>query len=243
MVNRESMTRWMEDHFVGIAVSLGLVFLLGLAYVGYSHWLGRQEAHATEALYEVESQLSKLKERVDDPQNMDFLANLKDEKNKKKPVDFDSEVQPLLKTAETRLKAHANTKAAVVTALKLSDLLFTLGRQSEAQTVLTWVTYRPKKGSLLFALQKLHMGHLLASAGNFQGAMDQIQSVVDTPSMRTFHAEAILRLGILSEQLNHVDRARDYYTKVSSEFGESEAARIAKNYLRALELKTEIKQP
>ncbi|MCB0391294.1 MAG: tetratricopeptide repeat protein, partial [Bdellovibrionales bacterium] len=68
-------------------------------------------------------------------------------------------------------------------------------------------------------------------------AISLLEVVSSVPEHKHLHPESLLRMGLCYEKQNDVEKAKQYFERVTREFEESEAATQAKNFLRYLTIK------
>ncbi len=219
---------WMEKHFMTM-IGLALIALVGAAgYMGYGYWQSTKESSAAEALQKPESDLRKMEEG---------LAS-KDPKAVAKAPEFSKEYLPSIEKIKSELKAHSNTKAALVSAMNLSLFLIQQKQFDQALEVISIPTYKPSDKNVLSAFWNMHRGLVLIEAKKYKEATDSYQEVLKSASLKYFHPEALLKLGVALELQGDKAKARDTYEKLNREFPGSEASLTGQQYLRLLDMKS-----
>lgn len=132
-------------------------------------------------------------------------------------------------------KERAAKKAGTVEDDVARDLEPTLTLAQTAETAADWYGkalkfsfLRPEERELL----TLDRGHALELQGKNEDALKEYKSVVNDGGQSK--ALAMLHAGRIHETRNEKDAAKDLYQAIASEFGTTEYARIAKNYLRRM---------
>lgn len=234
--------RWVENHVRSIAALLFLLAVGSLGYVGYTHWQSGQERKAAEALYQPESELRKAETKAREARaaKMEQLAvGKKAAPEPTTPVDFGKDYAPIVEQISTQIKAHAGTKAAVVSSLSLANFLMQQKQFEQALAVLEMPTYKASSEDLLGGFQQMHRGLVLIENQKAEEALKAYDAVIGAQSLKFFHPEALLKSGVALEMKGDFEKARERYEKVSRDFPETDAAKSAQQYIRLLELKTQ----
>lgn len=249
----DKIFNYIEHHFKTAVTLLGLVFFAGVGYVAYGYVTSAKEQKAAEALYQPEAGLRKAENDIKEQQAKvarekqinEAKVDIKGVKKAKKEaplpertVDFAKDYGSHVDAIKAQLRQFAGTKAALVSALNLSYFLAQQKKYDMAAEVLEIPTYHPKPGELLGGFWYMHRGGILLENQKVEPAIDSFQSVVNSPALKPFHPEALLKLGICFEIKGDAEKARTTYEKISRDFPETEASSFAQQYLRLLELKT-----
>ncbi len=193
-------------------------FVGGIGYFTYNWYDNSQEIKAREAIFAVEDRLNKLRDQHD-----------------KKP-DFDKEIKPVVEDLKAVIIKNKTTKAALGTAMSLADYLMSENKLAEAQNVLEQAVEKKRSGDLLVILAQMQIANLLAAQNNFAAALAHYQSLLSTSEAQFMMSEILLRMGLCAQKQGQMDQAKSYYSRIATEFAESEAAAQAKNYLRLIQL-------
>lgn len=241
-----SVLVWVERHARTVAAVIGLGSFIGLAYVGYTYWNGQTESKAAERLYKGESELHKAESKIREERakKMQDLAGLSSKsKGEKKPeqirpVDYAKDYAPIVNQIKVDLKATADTRAAMVSALNLSYFLVQQKQFQEALEVLNIPSLKPGSGDLLGGFWRMHKGVVLIENQKADEALALFNQVLADPNLKPFHPEAMLKSGIALEIKGDGTKAKEIYEKLGREHPNSEASSSAAQFLRLLELKS-----
>ena len=244
----DKIFNFIEHH---LKTALGVLALVGIGSVGYvvyGYINASQEQKAAEALYHPESLLKKAESEVREQRakKMQDLAGGKEKAKDKKtvhedlvrPADYEKDYAPFVEKIKAELRDHANTKAALISALNLSYFLTQQKQFPQALEVLNMPKYRPQPTELLGGFWLMHRGVILLENNQVDGAIESYQSVIQSAPLKAFHPEALLKLGVCFELKGDAGKARETYEKVARDFPESEASMTAQQYLRLLDLKS-----
>jgi TolA-binding protein len=223
----EHMLAWIEKH-ARLFVTLVLVVIVSsVSYVGYGFWRASQEESASNAIYAPENELKKAEERV------------REERAKQKDApaaDYAATYSQHVEKVKAQIKAHAGTKAAVVSALNLAYFLIQQNQFEQALEVLNLPTHQPGPNDVLFGFWNMHRGLALMENKKYAEASEAYQAVLKSKGLKYFHPEAMLKMGLASELQGDHQKARETYEKVGREFPNTEASTMAQQYIRLLEM-------
>jgi len=240
-----SVLKFVEDHFklfVGVVLT-GAIF--GLSYTGYIFLQSRKESAAAERLYKHEAELKKAETKIREERakKMQDLAGLSGKPKSPpksddlRPVDFAKDFQPIVSSLKEELKGLAGTRAAMVSALNLSNFLVQQKQFQEALEVLKAPGAIPGTGDLLGGFWRMHYGLVLLENTKADEALAVYNEVLGSEMLKPFHPEAMLKSGIAYEIKGDTAKARETYEKLSRDFPQSEASGAAAQYLRLMEMK------
>ena len=244
----DKVFEFVERHFKTYAAILCLILVIGIGYVAYGYVLASQEQHAAEALYLPEGALKKVASDRSEARSKKMLdlVNSKDPKKAKmanledaQPIDYSKDYAPLVAKVKTEISSHASTKAAMVSALNLAFFLLEQKQFGEALAVLDLPKYQPGKGDTLEGFWLMHRGLVYLENQKPDEALAAYQSVVNSPSLKAFHPESLLKLGVCYDLKGNNDKARETFERLGREFPETEASATAQQYLRLLDLKSQ----
>jgi len=238
---------WTENHFKLIASALLGVFVLAIGYVGYTMISARQEAKASEALYLPEAELKKAETQLREARakQMQDLAGLNPKgKNLAKPqsapaADYAKDYNASVERLKSEIKNHASSRAALVSALSLTSFLIQQNQFEKALEVIELPRFRPSENDMLGGFLNMHRGLVYLENKKYDDAVKAYEGVVKSSSLKYFHPEAMLKLGVTFELKGDPTKAREVYEKISREFPASDASKSAQQYIRLLESKTQ----
>lgn len=236
---------WIEQHARSISLLCAVVLIGAVGYTANNWWNHRQEEKAAEKLYGPENELKKAEEKIRDEraEKMKALANPTSKaKNAAKPevsrpADFQADYAPAVDKIRTAIKAYAGTRAALVSALNLSNFLIQQKQYSMALEVLSIPTYQPPSGDLLAGFKLMHAGLAQLENGKADEALKNYENVLKSKELGYFHSEAMLKSGVAYELKGDLNRARESYEKLSRDFPNTEASNTGQQYKRLLDLK------
>jgi TolA-binding protein len=256
----EKVFQWVEHNLVVIGSIVGVGLAVACGIVGYNYFVGVREQKAAEALYVPEAEFKKAQSEMAEAKQKDKLAqqnsaaskttkgknkdkNKDRDKDKDKPSDGDTsatdkkiDLEPMIAKIKTQIDLHSQTRAAMVSAMNLSNFLLTEKRYADALAVLDLIKYDPGSADLLAGFWLMHRGLIYLENTKSSQARECYQRVLESPQLNAFHPEALLKLGVAFETEGDLTKARDYYERVGREFPNTEDSTTAQQYIRLLEL-------
>lgn len=231
---------WVEQNARPIAVILLVVALASLAAVGYGYWKDSRELQAANALFGPEAELKNAEEKLRESRaaQMQASAGKKAAKTPAEP-DFNKDYAPHVEKMREQIKAHANTKAALVSSLSLTGFLLQQKQFPQALEVLELVKYEPSKGDLLGGFWRMHRGLVFLENQKADEALKEYKAVLESKDLKYFHPEALLKTGVAHELKGDSAKAKEVYERLTREFKDTEASTSAQQYLRLLEMKSQ----
>ncbi len=228
---------FIERHLkTAMAIALTVV-VLGVGFVTYGYVNSQRERKAGEALYQPEAELKKAEAARQEK------ASPKGEGASKvaalHPEDFAKDYAPYVEKIKSGLREHSDTKAALVSALNLSYFLTQQKQFSQALEVLDMVKYQPGPNDLLGGFRLMHRGLTLLENKQVDPAISSYESVLGSEKLKSFHSEALLKLGLCFELKGDLPKARATYERVGREFPDTDASQNAQQFLRLLDLKSQ----
>jgi len=229
---------WMEQNARAIVAAVLVVLVGAIGFVGYGYWSEARELKAAEALFKPESELKEIETKLRESRaaKMQELAGLKKEA-KAEPADYARDLAPIVEKMREQIKAHSNTKVALVSALNLSNFLMQQKQFSAALEVLDTPEYRPATNDLLSGFWHMHRGVAYLENQKPDEALKEYKSVLEAKALKYFHPEALLKTGVAHEMKGDTNKAREIYERLGREHQDTEAGSTAQQYLRLLELK------
>jgi TolA-binding protein len=231
---------YVEKHFTSFISIVAVIVVVAIGYEGVNFLNSLREQKAAEALFVPEDSLKKVEadfQEKNAPAGDDKKAEKQSDKS---PVvaDYNKDYAPIVGKIKAAIKEHADTKAAVVSALNLSYFLSQQKQYPEAQAVLDIPTYKPSHGELLSGFWLMHRGVTYMENNQVDQAINAYQTVLSTEGLKVFYPEALLKLGVAYELKGDANKAREMYERVGKDFPETEASGTAQQYIRLLELKS-----
>lgn len=231
----DKVFNFVEKHFKTVAGVIVAGIVVAVGFVTMNYLSSRQEHKAAEMLYAPEAALKKAESNLREQR----AKKSKDGKAVEVPVDYAKDYAPLVEKVRLAIVANANTKAALVSALNLSNFLTQQKQYKEALEVLDTPKTKPSSGELLAGFWNMHRGVVLLENGQVDPAIAAYTAVTANSNLKPFHPEAFLKLGICYEVKGDVNKARETYEKVGREFPNTEASASAQQYLRLLDLNSQ----
>lgn len=243
MSTSEKMFKWIEQNSKLLAAVLTVVAVVALGLTGFRYYSEAQERKAAEALFKPETALRETESKLRESKaaKMQEIAAGKDKTVKiedmNKPADYEKDYAPNVVKITEAIRAHADTKAALVSALNLANFLVQQKQFAAALQVLEAPKFNPSKGDLLGGFWHMHRGLVFLENQKADEALKEYKEVLDSKDLKSFHGEAMLKTGVAYELKGDAAKARETYEKVGREFKGTEASNTASQYLRLLELK------
>ncbi len=243
MTFSEKMFHWIERNAKAILAVVSLAAVVALGYTAYGYYSASQERKAAEALFkpEVELRDTDTKLRESRAKKMQDMAIGKDKTIKvadvDKPADYEKEYSATVAKLTEAIRAHAHTKAAMVSALNLANFLVQQKQYPAALQVLEAPKYKPSDSDLLAGFWHMHRGLAYLENQKAEDAIKEYKEILDSKDLKSFHPEAWLKTGVAHEMKGDLNKARETYEKVDREFKGTEASNTASQYLRLLDLK------
>lgn len=228
---------FIERHFKVVAGVLVAAIVIAVGAVTMNYLNSRKEYKAAEALYAPEAALKKAEMNLREQR---AKSSAKDKKAVVEATgDYVKDYAPLVEKVKVAIVANAGTKAALISALNLSNFLTQQKQFKEALDVLDAPKTKPASGELLAGFWNMHRGVVLLENGQVDPAIAAYTAVTSNSSLKSFHPEAFLKLGICYEIKGDLAKARETYEKVGREFPNTEASTSAGQYLRLLDLNSQ----
>lgn len=232
----DKVFNFVEHHFKTFLTVVGIVLVGAVVYVASGYINAMKEQKAAEALYAPEAELKKAAADLQPDKTPDVKKDKAAKETPSHPADFAKDYAPAVEKIKNAVKGHADTKAALVSALNLSHFLTEQKQFAQALEVLDIPKYHPSNSDLLGGFWLMHRGITLLENNQVDPAIQVYQEVLISPALRPFHPEALLKLGLSYELKGDQAKARNTYEKLVREFPETEASTTGQQYLRLLEL-------
>lgn len=245
----DKAVKWVEDNRGLVGGALGVFLVAGLGWVGVDQWGKMTERRAAASIYKVEAKIREKREAFarEEDQRLQELSKALDSKDKNKALpdltprkmDFDSSFADLARDLEKEIMDHANTNAAAVATLNLVALYLTNKKAELADAFLAKVE-RAKDESLT-SLLKMQKATVALEMGDYPRAAAAFETLASDRKAEFLHPDALLKLGVSQEKMGQIEEAKGTFERVSTEYGDSEAGRSAKAYLRLLQIEAPAK--
>lgn len=197
--------------FQGVFLTIGALILVGgLSWIGISYWQSHRENAATSALYPVEKRVQ-------------------DELEKNKSV---SELA--LQDYDKVLHENSSARSSLVSLISLTPQLIKAGKAAWALDEIGKLSYQPSARVVHFGLEKMTQGLLALESQQPEKAVEYYQEILTQDSQKSFHADALLKLGVAYQMKKDITKARETFEKVRKEHPRTQAGEMAFEYLLSL---------
>ena len=229
---------WVEANARIIAGVGVLAIVAGFGYAVYQMIEVRQEKAVQEALFPLAHKLNKIKEGFDQSKFQKFMP--KDEKadqSKMASGDIVKDYGSALSDVEKFAHDHVGSIAGAQAALSAGEIYLSYKQPEHAVELGELVVGHLNNTTLMYQMGSVMLGNALATKGDCQAAITAWRKVLDSTVASFLQPDVSLRAGLCYEQLGQIDLAKEMYQRTSAG-GERSAARTAKSFLRALEIKS-----
>ena len=223
---------WMEKHAKSIGAVFAVALVVAVGAVVYGYVREHQEASAADAIFRPEAELRKVEAEFkggSDPMGIKPPTPAK-------TADFTKDYLPAVEKVQGEIKSHAGTKTALVSAMNLASFLVEQKQFERAVEVLSLPTYRPSGGDVLAGFWNMHRGLAFLETKKYKEAAEAYEAILKSAELKSFHPEAMLKLGLAQEMQGDKAKARATYEKLGREFPTSEASATGQQYLRLMDL-------
>ncbi len=234
----------LSEYWKPIAGGIGILLLGGIGYTAFTAMNRAQEQTASEALFKVEQKISNIKTEHAKKQQesvKDLIDNSKgtqkktDARLKEVPeLSFDKDFASLAKEVEQVITEHKSTQSAQRARIRLARLYIDYEKLDMAEAILKPAIAQSKKGTSLYGLSRTLLASVLSYKGQTGEAIEALSQILDDQSLSYLHSEVLLKLGILNKETGNTPRAEELFRRVTMEFGETEAGKTAKNFLKMI---------
>lgn len=247
LATSDRVARVLSKNSKPIFAIVTLAVIAGFIAIGVNTYNEHKESEAQSSIYQVAAQLEERQQKVEEQR----LASQGEKKtveasaaeNKASaPVDFEKEYAPIVSEFQKVIDQHQGTRAAAVASLDLATFLVSHERLDEAIDVLQNASKNTAQDELLAVLTKAQLASVLSKKDQLDEAITQLKSLLDNKQAEFIHPQVTLQLGVIYEQKQEYDLARDMYRRASNEYADTQAGQTAKNYLRLLNLKNKTRQ-
>ena len=222
-------------------VCIVLLVSSGIGLVLLSEWKKNQEKKVSDSLYTLRKSLEKAGNAVN---GKDYRKNTKRFANflkpEKKEVIYSEEMKTLATSYEEALKSHKKTYAAASFAIDLADFYFLHGEKEKARNLLSLFTF-PKKPSTIYHLISFQLATYYMDEKNCKKALPLWESLTQNKKASPFYKESYLQMAFCYERENQISQAKKFYEKIIKEFPEDFTSSKAKDYIRLLKLRSQLK--
>lgn len=237
----ERLFHWIEQYARAIGAVFALAIVFAIGWVAFGHYRDSVEKKASEAIARPENELKDVEAKLREARaaKMQELAGVKGAKEEPKPADYNKDYAPTVAKLTEQIKAHANTKAAMVSAMNLANFLVQQKQFEAAEGVLEAPKYTPSSDDLIAGFWHMHRGLVFLENQKADQALAEYKKILDSKVLKYFHPEALLKTGVALELKGDREKARETYQRLEKEFQGTEASSAAQQYLRLLDLKSQ----
>lgn len=193
-----------QNAFIAVGA---LVLLGGLTWIGISYWQSHRENAATSAIYPIEK---KMQTEI--------------EKDKKIS-------DATLSEYEKVIAENASARSSLVSLITSTPNLIKAGKANQALALFGKLSYQPSSGEIHFGLEKMTEGLLALESQQPDKAIGFYQQILAQSSQKSFHADALLKLGVAYQQKKDFAKAKETFEKLRKEHPRSQAGEMAFEYL------------
>ncbi len=224
---------WVEANAKLIGTLVVGILVIAAGYVAYQALARQKEAKAAQALFKPESVIEKAEQKLREEQ-----AKAAQDKGQSAPEgDYAKDFAPAVQEMKAALKDHSGTRAALVSALNLAAFLLEKKQAAEALEVVEIPRYQPGSENMLNGFYQMHRGVVYIENKKYDDAEKAYEAILKAKSLKYFHPEAMLKLGVTYELKGDAGKARETYQKLEREFPQTEASKTAQQYMRLLDMK------
>lgn len=232
-------TAWkrVEQYRTLLVAALGGLIILGGGFSLYA-WLNtKKEAKAQAAYYLAKKSLGKMEEQFIAKPKAATSPGKKSESTppaKTKTGNIETDYGTAIADLEAVVKSNPGTRAAVLAAIDMSDILVEYKQVDRAVQNLSSALKNLPQNELLYGLGALKLGAAQQARGSCESAIQSWSKITESHALSFLHGESYLRQGLCYEALSQKQKAIELYQKVSTDFADTDAGKSAKKYLRLL---------
>ena len=229
-----------ETYAQPLVSAVAVVLIVGIGFIGFDAYKGKQEDKAANALYSVEADYLKTKDAFEKGKFKDPTASAADKAADAKEAktatgDLTKDYGNIIPGLESVAKEYPKTSAGAQASLDLADIYTDYAQWDKAIAAAIVPTENLGADQLLYAIGQLSLGNAYAGKGDCQSAVGAYSKVF-TLSKNFLKPDAYLKAGVCYDKLGQNDKASEMYKK-ASEDAQSGTAQTARGLLRALEMK------
>lgn len=231
-----SVAHFLEKNWTYFLAGLIGIVILGGVYIGFEQWKQHKEFNAQESLHVWMNQINEKQQEWSSKQPPASDQATPPEYD----GDFEADFSPLVSSLEAEIKNYKNTVAAQSTAMKLADFLEAHKKPEKAAELLKQIEPAVDESTWLFGLFKLQLASLLSQSNAVDEALKRLESVTEVHSASFLHPEAYLKMALLYEEKGDLEKAKDLYSRVSTDYADQETGKSAQSYLQLLEIRQQL---
>ncbi len=222
----DKIIEWLEKNWKSIGAILLAILLAGVAYVGYDFKRHHDESSAQAQLYSLKL----------DAERLENSFKAREEVNKSEE-DFNKHFSTLFTKYTDFFASYRKTQSEKMAYIQFSDFLSRHKYLERAEEKLTKILSETERENFYYGLISMKLSQVQMDRENFSDAIRTLEKVSGLPEHKHVHAESLLRIGLCHKQLEDLEKAKQYFERVSRDFAETESARSAKLFLRYLAVK------
>ncbi len=228
----ERASAYLADWIGPIVFVAGAALFSALAVIGYNYFQDQREKQAAEEIFPLQAAVIEKRQAL-----QEAAADKEDSIDWKDGVDFASEFSSLTQPLIEVLSRHPGRNSAIMSSMTLANLMAEFELWSEAKEVLS--VHKSKTASRKDPLAGLLVAQLAAVYANLSHwpqAVELYEGLLKSKNASFLHPEVMLRLGLIFEQMGERQRSENMLHQLAAEYGETEAGRSARGYLRLMQL-------
>ncbi len=232
----ERASAYLADWIKPILMVVGSLLVASLAYIGYGHFQTQAEVRAADEIYTLQQPINEKRRQLEEAASAQESEEIPDWKSL---TDFSEDFSPLTSALKEALRRHSDRQAAIMASMSLASLFAEFELWAEAKEVLSLhdkTLTRPR--SLLSPLLTSQLAAVQAHLQESQEALNLYQQVLDNRAAQFLHPEVMLKIGFLHEQAGQPEAAQNMLRRLAAEYGDTEAGRSARGYLRLMQLES-----
>ncbi len=214
----------LERHRKAVFGTIVLGFLAVGGLTLSSYFMNRSERIAQSELYEIEKQDTEIAKKISED---------KTAKPSETGEGLDKYTEVIAKY-EKFITAGKSDKSTAMAAIDLSHLYRKHAQFEKAETVLKKLSAQTKKGDVFFDAMLMELANVQIELQKFDESIKTSESIVADLAAKYFHPQALLNIGLCYSKQGNIDKAKEYYQKVETNYDKTDAAQTAKSYLRLL---------
>lgn len=236
----------LAENIKPILIVVGLALVIGVGLVVKRQLDLAAERAAQADIYQIEREIEEIQRQVEEKraaEEAERLEKITEKASNEKPkpseikVDYEKDIAPLATQLEGVIRQYEGTRSAAVAKVNLAAIYLQHERYELAKNLLDPLIGVLDADSSLYGLARMQLASALSYLDQVDKSVTLLKEVLGRMELDYLHAEALLKMGILYQQMGDYDQARDMYRRAETEFGNTESGKSAKNYLRLLNLK------
>jgi len=243
------MMAWVQKHMSTLGIILGIFIGIGTLTSAVSWFSSRNERTANDKFYSISKQYQDKRSAFEEAESKKPALD-KDGKPTKEAAasntikatgHLEQDYGSIPKEFLDFLRENASNQAGRTAALTLAELYIKYHKTDEALDALKLTESSLKPKELLSALIIHQMATLLANKNNCQNALEMWGKIVKNKEVQYLEKDVKIRMGLCYEALGDKEKAKAYFTEVSTkgkEERDNATTLDAGKYLRLMNAQT-----